>query len=127
MSNNFKIIVTDDSALARKMAIKSLPEIYRTSVFEAQDGFGAVTAVKKKLAPLMLLDLTMPNMDGIAVLEAIQEEILDQSISVIVISADIQPLMQQRVLELGALAFLKKPVCANILEQLIKKTELCNA
>jgi CheY-like chemotaxis protein len=120
MSSQFKIIVTDDSSLARKMAIKALPEALRDAVFEARDGFDAVSAVKQKLAPLMLLDLTMPGMDGIDVLEAIQEEINDQSISVVVLSADIQPMMQERVLELGALAFLKKPVSASALEILIK-------
>lgn len=121
MSSNFKIIVTDDSSFARKMAIKALPEAYRGSVFEAKDGVDAVSAVKQKLAPLMLLDLTMPGMDGVDVLEAIQDDILDKSICVIVLSADIQPKMQERVLALGALAFLKKPVSAPALEQLIQK------
>lgn len=120
----YKIIVTDDSALARKMAIKSLPPSLKDSVFEAQDGFGAVSAVRQKLADLMLLDLTMPGMDGIDVLREIQPEILNNSISVIVISADIQPEIQRLVLELGALAFLKKPVCSNTLNALINQKEL---
>lgn len=124
MSFPFKIIVTDDSALARKMAIKSLPISFKDSVYEAQDGFGAVRAVRQKLADLMLLDLTMPGMDGIGVLEEIQPEILSNAINVIVISADIQPEMQRRVLELGALAFLKKPVCSNTLNALLNQKEL---
>jgi CheY-like chemotaxis protein len=54
----------------------------------------------------MFLDLTMLDMDGYQVLEALQQE--DLQTTVIVVSADIQPAAQQRVKQLGAVAFVEK-------------------
>jgi len=53
----------------------------------------------------MFLDLTMPEMDGYEVLEALQKE--DLNSFVIVVTADIQPVAQERVLKMGAIAFVK--------------------
>jgi chemotaxis protein CheY-P-specific phosphatase CheC len=55
----------------------------------------------------MLLDLTMPDMDGYQVLAALRDEHLD--CRVVVVSADVQEEAVRRVLELGALAFIRKP------------------
>jgi len=52
----------------------------------------------------------MPDVDGFQVLETLSKEFDDYS--VIVISADVQPKAVERATELGALAFVKKPVDA---------------
>ena len=56
----------------------------------------------------MFLDLTMPVLDGCQVLERIKQE--DLNAFVIVVSADIQPKAVERVISLGAVAFIKKPI-----------------
>jgi FixJ family two-component response regulator len=50
----------------------------------------------------------MPELDGYGVLEAIRKE--DLKCVVIVISGDIQPVAMDRVIQLGALSFIKKPI-----------------
>jgi len=55
---------------------------------------------------LMFLDLTMPEVDGYQVLKTLQEA--GRTPPTIVVSADIQPIAQQRVRQLGAMAFVKK-------------------
>ncbi len=55
----------------------------------------------------MLLDLTMPEMDGYQVLQALQDEGL--AAKVIVVSGAVQDAAIQREMELGALDFIKKP------------------
>ena len=62
---------------------------------------------------VMFLDLTMPELDGVGVLEALKQENIN--CAVFVISADVQPEMQNKVLNLGAKAFLRKPVNGDIL------------
>ncbi|EKM04578.1 response regulator [Vibrio cholerae HC-44C1] len=71
---------------------------------------------------MMFLDLTMPEMDGIQVLEHFHR--IDAKCLIIVISADIQPLVQQRVRELGALNFLQKPLDPAQLEQTLHEAGL---
>ncbi|MCP3865519.1 MAG: response regulator, partial [Aestuariibacter sp.] len=57
---------------------------------------------------LLLLDLTMPEVDGVGVLEYLSNQ--SSSPSVIVISADFQPEKQRIVMSLGAKKFLRKPL-----------------
>ena len=70
-----------------------------------------LAAIKEGKADVMFLDLTMPNLDGYGVLEAIRRE--DLPTMVIVVSGDIQPDAQDRVKALGAMAFIKKPIDAD--------------
>jgi len=105
--------------MARKMLIKALPASWDVEISQAGNGVEAMEAYRAGKAAVMFLDLTMPVMDGYQVLEALQKE--DLNSFVIVISADIQPIAQQRVKDLGAIAFVKKPVTSEVLEEVLKK------
>lgn len=94
--------------MARKMLIKSLPASWDIEITQAGNGLEALEHYRAGKAHVMFLDLTMPEMDGYQVLEAVQKE--DLNSLVIVVSADIQPQAQERVMDLGAIAFVKKPV-----------------
>ena len=102
------VLICDDSILARKQVRKSLPESFDVEVQTPANALEASAILRIQEIGLLFLDLTMPELDGIGVLEAIKAEQID--CFVIVISADIQPEMQRRVMELGALAFIQKPV-----------------
>jgi two-component system, chemotaxis family, chemotaxis protein CheY len=102
------VLVVDDSALARKMLIASLPPSWDVSVSQAANGEEAVKAHREGKVDYMFLDLTMPVMDGFQVLEALKTEGI--KCPVFVVSADIQPTAQERVRQLGAVAFVQKPV-----------------
>lgn len=113
------ILVVDDSAMARKMLIKALPATWDVEISQAANGIEAMEAYRAGKADVMFLDLTMPTMDGYQVLESLQKEGLNSF--VIVVSADIQPVAQERVLKLGAIAFVKKPVSTEVMETVLKK------
>ena len=102
------VLIVDDSAMARKMLIASLPPSWDVSVSQAANGAEAVEAYRSGKIDVMFLDLTMPVMDGFQVLEQIGRE--NRPCAVFVVSADIQPAAQARVRELGAVAFVQKPV-----------------
>jgi len=101
------------------MLIKALPASWDVEISQAGNGVEAMEAYRAGKAAVMFLDLTMPIMDGYQVLETLQKE--DLNSFVIVISADIQPIAQQRVKELGAIAFVKKPVTSEVIEDVLKK------
>ncbi|VVO33389.1 response regulator [Pseudomonas fluorescens] len=101
------LLVCDDSNMARKQVLRALPADWPVSVTEAGNGREAMDAIRRGLGQVVLLDLTMPEMDGYQVLSALRSEGLQAQ--VIVISGDIQEEAVRRVRELGALAFLKKP------------------
>ena len=101
------LLICDDSNMARKQLLRALPEGLELSVTQAENGRLGLEAIRNGLGEVVLLDLTMPEMDGYEVLAAIQEEGLDTQ--VIVVSGDVQDEAVRRVMGLGATAFLKKP------------------
>lgn len=113
------ILVVDDSAMARKMLIKSLPPEWDVSISQAANGIEAMVAYREGKAAVMFLDLNMPEMDGYQVLEALRQE--DMNSMVIVVSADIQPIAQERVMSMGAIAFVKKPISFDALNSVLKE------
>ena len=101
------LLIVDDSSFSRRAMLKSLPESWDVNITQATNGVEALEALRKGLGEVVLLDLTMPVLDGFGVLEGIRDEGIEAK--VVVVSADIQPKAKLRVISLGALAFLQKP------------------
>ncbi|MFT5721621.1 MAG: CheY-like chemotaxis protein [Motiliproteus sp.] len=102
------ILICDDSGFARKQLACSLPKSWDVEVSFAADGAEALAAIMDGKADILFLDLNMPVMDGYQVLEAVRSR--DLPTLVVVVSGDVQPQARQRVMALGALDFIKKPI-----------------
>lgn len=102
------LLICDDSNMARKQVTRALPQGWDVEVSYAANGVEALAAIRAGRGEMVFLDLTMPELDGYQVLEQIRRDGLKAV--VIVISADIQPIARERVLKLGALDFIRKPV-----------------
>lgn len=111
------LLIADDSAMSRKLVSRALPADWDVEITQAKNGKEALDYCRQGKADVMLLDITMPELDGFGVLEKIKAENLKSV--VIVISADIQPKARERVLSLGAVAFVKKPVDKDELRQVL--------
>ena len=116
-----KILVTDDSKMARKMVIKILKDILgeNVEIHEGQNGQEALDLYKELLPKIVFLDLTMPIMDGFEALGKIKE--FDKNAKVVIISADIQKLSMDKALQLGAFNFIKKPIDLEKMQQILNK------
>ena len=101
------------------MAKRNIPAGFATEILEVSNGMDALEALAHHRIDLILLDLTMPVLDGIGVLEEMKRRQLKSF--VIVISGDIQPIMKEKVLSLGALAFIEKPIKQQLLEDVLKR------
>lgn len=116
------LLICDDSNMARKQLLRALPEGLELSVTQAENGQQGLDAIRQGLGKVVLLDLTMPEMDGYEVLAAIRKEGLKAQ--VIVVSGDVQDEAVRRVLALGAVAFLKKPANADELRAALARCGL---
>lgn len=103
-----RLLICDDSNMARKQVARSLPDGWDVDISFATNGIEGIEAIKAGKGDVLLLDLNMPEMDGYQVLEQIMAE--DLPTLTIVISGDVQPEAYQRVKSLGALDFIQKPV-----------------
>jgi CheY-like chemotaxis protein len=113
------IVIADDSLLARKVLTKALPPDWAVDIAYAANGHEALKLYREGKATVMFLDLTMPDLTGYQVLEAVQHE--DLNTFVIVVSADVQPMAQARVRALGAAAFIAKPVTPEAVLPILKE------
>ncbi len=105
--------------MARKMLVRSLPANWDVAISHAANGLEAIDACRATSAKVMFLDLQMPEMDGYEVLETLRTENLAPL--VIVVSADIQPLARQRVMDMGAIGFVKKPIDAGLIHAMLSQ------
>lgn len=112
------VLICDDSALARKQMARSLPASIGADITFAVHGLDALEQLAQQSFKLMFLDLTMPELDGYGTLEEIKKRGID--INVVVVSGDIQPKAKQKVMELGAKAFIQKPIDKEILKQVLR-------
>jgi len=117
-----KVLICDDSSFARKQMARTLPKEWDVEVSFAANGVEGLHAIRVGDIEVVFLDLTMPEVDGYGVLQAMHEEQL--SGKVIVVSGDIQPEAHHRVTELGALAFLRKPIGLDELVDVLARLEL---
>jgi len=112
-----KLLICDDSNMARKQLARCLPDDWDIEVIFAEDGQHGLEQIHTHKPDLMFLDLNMPILDGYETLEEISVQKLD--IPVIVVSGDIQPTAQEKVLSLGAMDFIKKPIDKDALKQIL--------
>lgn len=115
-----RILVVDDAAFMRMMIRDILTKNGYEVVGEAQDGAQAIEKFKEFKPDLITMDITMPEMDGIAALKEIKK--LDGNAKVIMCSAMGQQAMVIDAIQAGAKDFIVKPFQADRVIEAIKKT-----
>ena len=103
------MLVVDDSSTMRMSLIKALNELGFDNIKEAKNGRQALELVRKEIFDLMLLDMEMPEMNGMEVLIALKNDPQLGGLPVIVISGADQIENAVRCIEAGAEDYLPKP------------------
>lgn len=101
------ILIIDDSSFQRTIIKKALAAGDYACI-EADNGRTGLEMAERESPDGIIVDLLMPDMDGIEFLKAIREKGI--SIPVIVLTSDIQDTTRELCLELGARTFLNKPL-----------------
>jgi len=103
------ILVVDDSATMRRVLIQSLEKIGFNSILPASSGEEALEILSKNPIDLVVLDIEMPGMNGLAVLWMMKRDRLLKEIPVIVISGAEELDTAATCIEAGAEDYLHKP------------------
>ncbi len=108
-NNKTRILIADDEALIRQDIKEILTEAGYEVVAEAKDGHHALELAKLTVPDLMILDIKMPNINGLEAAEEIQVA-LNKRIPAIILTAYNQPELIQKAGTIGAFSYLTKPV-----------------
>jgi two-component system, chemotaxis family, chemotaxis protein CheY len=103
------ILVVDDSKVMRDMIVACLRAIPDTNFGHASSGLEAIERLSLSSFDLMVLDLNMPDIGGIEVLEFVRAQDTLQSLPVLIVTTRGDDQSRERVLQAGATSFLAKP------------------
>ena len=104
-----KVLVVDDSRTLRRLLIRELNNVGITNITEAGDGNEALEKVRAESFDLMLLDMEMPELDGLGVLNIVKSDPTLSYLPVIVVSGAEQFEKTVECIQIGAEDYLPKP------------------
>jgi CheY-like chemotaxis protein len=108
------ILIVEDYEDARYL-MKFLIEGYGYQVTEAVDGLDAIESIKHTFPDLVLMDISMPNMDGLTATKAIRKLDGASQIPIIAVTAHGKQ-FYERAIEAGCNALINKPIDFDNLE-----------
>lgn len=115
------ILVVDDSISVRKVLARQLQGL-GFEVEEVSDGLEALARLRRQSSYVMVVtDLEMPRMDGFELLAELSRLGIAQAIPVLIASSKADAETRRRSIELGACAFMPKPIEPELLAELVHK------
>ncbi len=114
-----KVLVVEDYEDTREF-MKFLLQDYGFEVTEASNGFEAVEAVKRQVPDLILMDISMPGMDGLTAARKIREQNASRKTPIIAITAYGES-ARRKAIEAGCNASLSKPIDFADLEPVLSR------
>ncbi len=119
MLNNFKVLICDDSILARKQLKDIISTLGNPTFIEASDGQDAIDKYKANKPDMVFLDIVMPKKDGNIVISEIIE--YDPNATIIIASSVGTQSQLKCALQAGAKDFVQKPLDKQLIIDVIEK------
>jgi len=114
-----KILVTDDAAFMRMQLKDILTKLGHEVIGEAENGLDAIEQYKKLEPEIITMDITMPEMDGIAAVKEIRK--INPAAKIIMCSAMGQQGMVVEAIQAGAKDFIVKPFTPDRIKEALEK------
>ncbi|MBQ1748783.1 MAG: response regulator [Lachnospiraceae bacterium] len=118
-TNNIKILICDDSILARKQLADVIKKFNdKVDIIQGRNGAEAVDLYKSNSPVLVFLDIVMPEKDGIQAVREIMED--DEDANIIIVSSVGTQNQLKAAIEAGARDFIQKPFSEQSIEKILK-------
>jgi diguanylate cyclase (GGDEF)-like protein len=115
-----RILIAEDDADEREAVAAGLEPDYE--VVAVVDGIQALASARLGAPDLLILDLRLPGMDGMAVLDALRTDVATSEVPVILLSGQADDATRVRALDLGAADFIQKPTSLGELRARMERT-----
>lgn len=114
------ILVVDDSPTMRRMIISSLRDIPGLQFEQAESGLDAIEKLTLFRFDLVVLDLNMPDMHGMEVLQFVRKHQIYDNVTVAVVTTKSDEISRMQAMDGGASLFINKPYNPSVFADDIK-------
>ena len=105
-------LIVEDSPMMRQLLVFALARIKNLRVTEADDGIDGMRKLANAKHDLIITDINMPIMDGLKLVKRVRTDPTHKETPIIVITTEGSSEDRKRALELGANAYITKPIQA---------------
>ncbi|HEX4166318.1 MAG TPA: response regulator [Bryobacteraceae bacterium] len=115
-----KVLIVDDNRASRDL-IRAILKTVRCEIIEAKNGREALALMQQARPHLVLLDIDMPDLDGLMAVKRIREDRSLADLPVVAVTAFAMERDRENGMAAGFTAYLTKPVRAAILRQQVQQ------
>jgi two-component system chemotaxis response regulator CheY len=112
MTAQYSCLVVEDSPMMRQLLVLALSRLKSLHVTEADDGVDGLRKLATGKFDIILTDINMPIMDGLKLVKRVRSDPTHKGVPIIVITTEGSNEDRQRALQLGANAYITKPIQA---------------
>ncbi len=112
MSSEYTCLVVEDSPMMRQLLVFALSRVRHLRVTEADDGVDGLRKLAAGKFDIILTDINMPIMDGLKLVKRVRSDPTHKDTPIIVITTEGSQEDRQRAMQLGANAYITKPIQA---------------
>ena len=110
INSRTKVLIVDDDLTSRRIMEKIIRDQWKCNLLLADDGSEALKVMLKELPNLVILDMLMPFMNGIQVLQTMRKSVKLAKMNVLACTAVDDNKIVKQVLKYGVLDYMIKPV-----------------
>jgi two-component system cell cycle response regulator DivK len=115
-----KILIVEDNPMNMELVLDLL-EFYGHNITKAEDGIKALERLAEQKFDIILLDMQLPKMDGLEVLDRIKKNPETAEIPVIAVTAHAMKGSEEHFIEMGCVDYVSKPIDIHKFRALIDK------
>lgn len=115
-----RVLIIDDSSATRAYVRAALEEMDDMQVSEAASGFDALRILPRERFDLLLVDINMPNINGLELISFIRRSETHRDTPLLIISTEASERDRARAMTLGANGYLAKPFTAEALADAVR-------
>jgi two-component system, chemotaxis family, chemotaxis protein CheY len=110
--SEYSCLVVEDSPMMRQLLVFALGRLKNLRVTEADDGVDGLRKLAAARYDIILTDINMPIMDGLKLVKRVRSDPIHKDTPIVIITTEGAGEDRQRALQLGANAYITKPIQA---------------
>jgi two-component system, chemotaxis family, chemotaxis protein CheY len=122
-----RVLIIDDSSATRAYIRAALEEMTEMQVSEAASGFDALRVLPRERFDLLVVDINMPNINGLELIAFIRRSETHRDTPLLIISTEASERDRARAMTLGANGYLAKPFTADALAEAVRAVSKAKA